>query len=116
MYGNLTITALTSLNKLYAYNVGATAFDFSGNSSITWADVYNNSGVTSLDFSNNPLINVCRFQNNSLTVSEVNNVLLDLDSFGTSGGNLNFSGNANPTATENTVKRFIRCIQRFRYS
>jgi hypothetical protein len=82
-----SITGLSSLSNLETLNIASCDFD-----------TIDLTGATSLD-------NV-RLQTNSLDVTSINNVILDLDSFGVSNGTLNYSNQsptADPTATENTT-------------
>lgn len=56
-----------------------------------WLD---GTGVNAVDFSNNPLLLFVKLNNARLTSAVLNQVLIDLDSHGLSGGNLQIAGQA----------------------
>jgi hypothetical protein len=87
---------LTNLSFWYAGSINT--IDSSNNPLLTTVRGYN-SGIQTVDFSSNPLINDVRFDSSSITVSSLNNVIIDLDSSGVINGSLNYL-NKFPTATE----------------
>lgn len=83
--GNANMTTITGLSNL---------------TSLTNINIANSTAMTSIDLGSNTLLNNVVLTNCSLTQSVVNNVILDLDAHGVSNGTLNYSLNANPSATE----------------
>ncbi len=57
------------------------------------------SGINSVDFSNNPLLTSVIIDHARLTTDALNQVLIDLDAHGQTGGNLKVDGNTKPISS-----------------
>jgi hypothetical protein len=102
----IDISSNAKLTTLIFWYAGAiNTIDSSNNPLLTYLRGYN-SGIQTLDFSSNPLMNDVRLDNSNITVSSLNNVIIDLDSSGVINGSLNYL-NEFPTATESVANDVI---------
>jgi len=92
---DLNLSGLTSLSFLYCYTNQLTNLNISGCTSLSWLDTSNNQ-LTSITLDSNIITSInCSF--NNLPTTEINQVLIHLDSQGNSYGQVALDGQ-NPLA------------------
>ncbi|RLI50194.1 MAG: hypothetical protein DRP09_20145 [Candidatus Thorarchaeota archaeon] len=94
----LDVSALTNLEKIRCYNNNISVLDVSALTNLEQLYCYNNN-ISLLDVSALVSLAYLLCHINSMDQDMVDTVLCDMDSHGTSGGTLNISGNAAPSAT-----------------
>ncbi len=113
------VTNGTSLNTLFMFSGGLTGLDISQNTvlerlnlqsnSLAGLDVstntqlndlrLNTNQLTTLNIANNPLLLDVQVRGNQLPTVDLNQIVIDLDNFGLSNGNLELSNNAGALST-----------------
>ncbi len=85
-------TAATELDNFHVQNNAISSIDISTMSNLTFFRGLDNN-ITALDVSGNPLLTRLEVENNSLSSSELDAIVNQLDAFGLLDGILNISGN-----------------------
>ena len=100
---SLNLLSNTNLFRLECADNPLTTLNISANTSLTIIDCHN-CNLSSFDVSSNTLVTSLWAPDNSLIQSEVNQILIDLDSHGLSSGLCNLLNNSAPTGAGLTAK------------
>jgi len=104
---SINLSNNTDLNLLLLRGNSFSSIDISSNVNLTWLDIASNS-LTALDVSSNTLLTRLICALNSIVESEINDILIDLDSFGLSDGTLEMQNNTAPTGLGLTAKASLQ--------
>ena len=110
---NIDLSNLSNLKSLLLDgNVGLAAIDISNNPNLETINLSRNAVISSLDISNNPELINLNLYNMPLTSMSIDDILIKLDGFGKSGGDLDLRTNSGGFITKAGIQAYLNLLDK----